>query len=132
MNATNTFLIDLLERAGKTFAQAAAGTLTVELAGSGFSAANLPSLAIAEKVGIAAVVAGFAAVLSLVTSVVSGLKTQTASASAKVAETAVTPGAHATDSGTNGPVVVPDVPTELNGLPPLPAMPNGGSTAGLP
>lgn len=93
---TTTFLKDLAERAGKTFVQAASATLAVEFAGSGLSVSNLPTLPVAEKIGAAAAIAGIGAVLSLLTSIVSGLKTNTASLSTAVAESAVTPGSHTT------------------------------------
>jgi hypothetical protein len=126
VTATKTFLIDLAERAGKTFYQTAAASLTASLAGSGLSIANLPTLSVAEKIGGSAALAGIAAVLSMLSSVVSGLKTGTASASKAVADsTPSTSGAHAADvPPLDTPVpagVIP--PADIDGLPPIPAVP---------
>jgi hypothetical protein len=132
VNATRTFLIDLAERAGKTFYQTAVASLTVSLAGSGLSLANLPTLSVAEKIGGSAALAGIAAVLSMLSSVVSGLKTGTASASKAVADsTPGTTGVHAADVP---PLDTPIphaaiLPVDIDGLPPIPADPAAAEVA---
>lgn len=84
---TRTFIVDLAERAGKTFVQAFVGVLsTAYLAGALTDIADINAW---KKLLGAAVAAGVAALASFVTSTLSGLKTGTASASKAVAETAV-------------------------------------------
>ncbi len=82
---TKTFLLDLGERALKTFLQAALAVIAVQFAGSGLGADIFDGSA-GQKIGTAAIAAGVAAVVSLVTSALSAVKTGTASASVEVAE----------------------------------------------
>lgn len=82
---TKTFLLDLGERAVKTFLQAALAVIAVQFVGSGVGSDVFDGSAW-QKIGTAALAAGVAAVVSLLTSVVSAAKTGTASASTEVAQ----------------------------------------------
>lgn len=88
---TRAFVLDVLERLGKTFVQAFAAALVIAWGGSGLDIADLTNTSTWAKILTPAVLAGLAAVGSLVTSLLSGLKTNTASASTLVAQTAVLP-----------------------------------------
>lgn len=88
---TKTFVLDLLERAVKTFGQAAGAVLVAQWAGSGLGV-DIFDYSAWQKILTAAVAAGLAAVVSLGTSLLSGLKTGTASAVPEVAQTAVVGG----------------------------------------
>lgn len=89
LNATQTFAIDLAERAGKTFIQGALGAATLILIT--VDGSHVTSASWWQQVGSAALVGGVAATTSLITNVLAGLKTGTASLSTTVAQTAVTP-----------------------------------------
>lgn len=87
LNATQTFAIDLAERAVKTFIQGALGAsalILITVDGS-----HVASASWWQQVGSAALVGGVAATASLITNVLAGLKTGTASLSTTVAQTAV-------------------------------------------
>lgn len=85
-----TYAKDLAERAGWTFAQAAASTVT---------AAQLTSWHETKSVAVAACVAGGAAVLSLVKGVLAGTRTGSASTVKRQALTEVVDaGAHVLDA----------------------------------
>lgn len=128
ISATRTFAIDLAERAANAAWQGAAGAAAPVLI-----AANATSIAHAswwEQVAAIAVAGAVSAVGSLAKGVTAGLKTGTASLSQTVAETAVTPGAHAADytpdpalpttgAGLTTAYLAAVEPTPLNGLPPV-------------
>jgi hypothetical protein len=96
VQASRVFVLDLAERAGNAAWQGAAGA-----AGPILIAANATDIAHAawwqQLLGVAAAGA-LSGVGSLIKGVRAGLKTGTASLSPTVAQTAVLPGAHATDS----------------------------------
>lgn len=90
---TKTYIVDLAERAGKTFIQGAAAQVALVWAGSGLGVADLLVLSTDEKLLTAGIVGGGAAVISILMSLISGAKTGTASLSPVVAQTAVPQGA---------------------------------------
>lgn len=100
MNVSKAFAVDTLERFLKTFLQAFAASLVVAWSGSSLDVQHLNDWSAWQKILVPAVVAGLAAVGSLLTSLLSGLKTGTASASPSVAATAVE------QSGNQPPVTV--------------------------
>lgn len=121
---TRVFVRDVLERLIKTFGQAFAGAIVATWASSGLNLANANDWSLWVKLLGPAVVAGLAAMFSVLTSLASGLKTDTASASMIVATTAATPGNHASSTTTVGTVSVRVVPvldsTSVSALPALP------------
>ena len=113
MNATRAFVIDVLERAGKTFLQGAAASLAGSHTLDALGQAHWTE---AGQGATAAALAGGMALLSLVTSVLSGLRTGTASTSLVVAESTPT----AASTGTHA-AVIPSAPTPTETAPtPLP------------
>lgn len=84
------YLIDLGERAGKSFAQGAAVVLLAKWSIL-IDAAGVGNWSVVKTVLGAAAGGGLVALGSVITSVLSAIKTGTASASRVVAETAVTP-----------------------------------------
>lgn len=98
IDQAKAFVIDLAERAAKTYVQAFAGAIALAYVAqaANFNAVDIEAW---KKVVGAASAAGVAAVLSLIMSVVSGFKTGTASASKTVAQTAVVPASN-TGTGT--------------------------------
>lgn len=86
---TKAYLIDLVERAVWTFGQGFVSALVLAWGGAGLDVQHVTDWSSWQKVGVAAVGGGVAAVLSLVKSVIAGFVTGSASTSKTVAATAV-------------------------------------------
>lgn len=89
LDKAKSYFLDLGERAAKTFAQGAVAGLAIVWGGTALDVHTLYLLSTWDKLATAALGGGIAAVLSLLTSTVSNLKTGTASLSRVVAATAV-------------------------------------------
>lgn len=128
---TRAFVLDAIERLIKTFLQTFGATLAGTWAASALSVPDLQHWSSWAKLLGPAIAAGGAAVLSLITSLLSGLKTGTASASMIVAATSVltATGDHAVPVITSlpAPVVepVPDAPSVIVADPITPALTEG-------
>ncbi|SOD72709.1 hypothetical protein SAMN05892883_2060 [Jatrophihabitans sp. GAS493] len=90
MTFTRVFLLDLLERAGKSFLQALLVSVGSANLLAALDAAHAGDYSVLQKTLGAAVLAGAYAGASVFTSILSGLKTGTASASATVAQSTPT------------------------------------------
>lgn len=108
-NTSEAFVLDMLERAGKTFLQAALGAAAPVI--TVVDGRHIVNGTWWQQLGVIALTAGIASFGSFITSVLSGLKTNTASASTTVAQTAVVK--DSADPAAEAPAAADDLPAPV-------------------